>query len=177
MVGPKVPEVNYVGDFEPRPSVAVEVLTPPRGRLVAEAAAEYVGVRELTGRNDGPEVEYFLALTGLGRGYAWCGSFAYAAHVEAGVIPKPPPSAYAWTPTWFVGAKQIPMGSIMPGDVVGIYFPSLGRIAHMAIAEERNGHTVTTIEGNTNDGGSRDGEGVYRRYRKTGTLKAAARWW
>ena len=35
------------------------IIAPPSGKDVAAAAAEYIGVREATGHNDGPVVEYF----------------------------------------------------------------------------------------------------------------------
>lgn len=152
-------------------------IVPPTGMDIAAAASDYVGVREATGRNDGPEVEYFLASVDMQRGVAWCGAFAYAAHVEAGIRPPGKASAYAWSPTWFAVDRIVPTIRCEAGDVMGIYFPSLGRIAHVGIVERRTGDVLTTIEGNTNDALSRDGDGVYRKRRKAGTIKATARWW
>lgn len=155
-----------------------QVIAQPTGKDIAAAASDYVGVREATGRNDGPEVEYFLAGVDMQRGVAWCGAFAYAAHVEAGIRPPGKASAYAWSPTWFsTASRDIPIDRCEAGDVMGIYFPSLGRIAHVGIVEWRDGNVITTIEGNTNDALSRDGDGVYRKRRKAGTIKATARWW
>lgn len=154
------------------------MIAQPSGIDIAAAAADYVGVREATGKNDGPVVAYFLSNTDLGEGFAWCGSFAYTAYIEAGIRPPGKASAYAWSPTWFSTASRIvAVDQCAPGDVMGIYFPSLGRIAHVGIVERRNGDVLTTIEGNTNDALSRDGDGVYRKRRKAGTIKATARWW
>lgn len=151
---------------------------PPSGISISTAAADYVGVREATGKNDGPEVEYFLAQTGHPRGTAWCGAFTYTAHIEAGLRPPGDPSAYAWSPTWFsTTTRLVAVDRCEPGDVMGIYFPSLGRIAHVGVVERRDGDVLTTIEGNTNDASSREGDGVYRKRRKAGTVRAAARWW
>jgi len=38
-----------------------------------------------------------------------------------------------------------------------------GGLGHTGIVEKVNGGFLTTIEGNTNDGGSREGIGVFRR--------------
>lgn len=166
---------------EPSPTALASterVYVPPSGIGIATAAADYVGVREATGHNDGPEVEYFLAQTGLPSRAKWCGAFAYTAHVEAGLRPPGAPSAYAWSPTWFsTPSRLVAVDQCAPGDVMGIHFPSLGRIAHIGVVESRSGSTITTIEGNTNDVNSREGDGVYRKYRKAGTVKATARWW
>ena len=41
----------------------------------------------------------------------------------------------------------------------------MGRVAHVGLVEKSEGDWLVTIEGNTNGGGSRDGDGVYRRRR------------
>jgi hypothetical protein len=54
----------------------------------------------------------------------------------------------------------------------GIYFSSLKRVGHTGLIEKVSGDFAVTIEGNTNDGGSRDGDGVYRRRRVLDALLA-----
>lgn len=56
-----------------------------------------------------------------------------------------------------------------PGAVVFFYWPSMGRIAHVGIVEsvDPDGKNMTTIEGNTNNTGSREGVGVFRMRRST----------
>lgn len=51
------------------------------------------------------------------------------------------------------------------GDVFLIWFPKLGRPAHIGFVERWGNRTVITVEGNTNDNGSREGDGVYRKRR------------
>jgi len=63
-----------------------------------------------------------------------------------------------------------------PGLVMGIYFPSLGRIAHCGIVERLQGDFVYVIEGNTNVAGSREGDGVYRRLRHKRSIASYAAW-
>ncbi|PWG78593.1 hypothetical protein DDR33_21770, partial [Pararcticibacter amylolyticus] len=51
------------------------------------------------------------------------------------------------------------------GDVFGIYFPEKGRIAHVGFVDDWGDKYVVTVEGNTNEAGSREGDGVYRKRR------------
>lgn len=46
-------------------------------------ASTQVGVKELTGKNDGVEVESYLKSVGLGKGYAWCMAFVYWVFLKA----------------------------------------------------------------------------------------------
>lgn len=61
-------------------------------------------------------------------------------------------------------------------DVFGLYFPEKGRIAHVGFIETWGAKTVTTVEGNTNEAGSREGDGVYRKIRLTRQIYAVARY-
>jgi len=65
-------------------------------------------------------------------------------------------------PTWDRQRRGVPL---KPADVFGIWFNSMGRVAHVGLVEKNEGDWIVTIEGNTNGGGSRDGDGVYRRRR------------
>lgn len=141
-----------------------------------DTAASYIGTKEATGRNDGKRVERFLAYSGLPPGHPWCAAFAgYCLH--AGGIKNAPKSP--WCPAWF--AKSAPGDEINPlestkGDAFGIYYQKLNRIAHIGLIEAREGNVLVTIEGNTNAGGSRSGDGVYRRRRPVRTIHAARRY-
>lgn len=131
-----------------------------------------VGVLEATGNNDGYHVEKYLASTQLGPGYAWCAAFVNWSVRKCGVIG---PQAAAWSPSWFP-ADRLNHGPPKPGDVFGIYFTSKNRIAHVGFIDEvKENHYVTT-EGNTNDAGSREGDGVYRKYRIKKQIYATANW-
>lgn len=159
-----------------------------RGQAVVDAAATYVGVREATGHNDGVEVEAILHTVGLGPGYAWCGAYCYAVVIRSGSVKMPGGArAYAWAPSWHPPARRVWQRSRglkftglgpkapMPGDVFGVYYASMKRIGHVGIVQEW-GDTVITLEGNTSGGGSRDGDGVYRRRRKMDQLYCVSRW-
>lgn len=135
-----------------------------------------IGVREATGKNDGVEVENYLASTGLGKGYAWCAAFVNWVYTDCGVrTPKSP----AWSPSWFPDSKTIAIEHGLQGDVFGIYFKSKKRIAHVGFIDEdfENGKsTILTVEGNTNDSGSREGDGVYRKRRSKNQINKVSCW-
>lgn len=152
--------------------------------IAEEAAARHslylvysaeVGVREATGNNDGAEVEAYLASTGLGPGYAWCASFiSWSFQQEGYSIPKT-----AWSPSLFPEKRVIwPDKGKVPqtSDVFGIYIPSVKRIAHAGFIEKWGENMLLTIEGNTNPAGGYEGDGVYRRRRRTKSIHRVADW-
>lgn len=136
----------------------------------------HIGVRELTGNNDGNIVEAYLRAVNLGKGFAWCAAFVAYCHLDNGLmIPKAP----AWSPSWFPTSKNIPLREAVAGDVFGIYYFHLNRIAHVGFIDEpyNNGsNIIITVEGNTNDDGSREGDGVYRKRRSKAQIKSISRW-
>lgn len=123
-------------------------------------------VRELTGKNDGVEVAMYLKSVGLGEGYPWCAAFTTWGLNEFN-IPNP---QSAWSPAW-ARSKDIiwrPKGkqaTVMPGDVFSIWFTRLNRVGHVGFVVSKTNSHFITIEGNTNSGGSREGDGVYKRKR------------
>lgn len=145
-------------------------------------------VREATGRNDGPEVAVILRSVGLGEGYAWCGAFVFRCHQLAAVPLPPPPSTYAWAATWTASRviwrnadlkrlQPLP-DQPAPGDVFGIWFPDLGRVGHVGLVRDwqPGSKYMTTVEGNTNDRLSREGDGVYAKRRLKAQLYRVSRW-
>lgn len=149
-------------------------------QCVIESYTAEIGVRELTGNNDGYHVEKYLASTKLGKGYAWCAAFVNWNYRRCGVIG---PQAAAWSPSWFVPGKITVHSfntpetwvAVKQGDVFGIYFQNKGRIAHVGFIDEIK-NNIRTVEGNTNDAGSREGDGVYRKYRLKKQIYATANW-
>jgi len=144
-------------------------------RAILEFAASTVGIREATGRNDGEEVEEILKAVGLqGSGAPWCAAYVvWVGDSSLGRDRNPYPRS-AWSPDfvrnpqWNRGRGRVPP----PASTFGVYFPSLKRIGHTGLIERVSGDFALTIEGNTNDGGSRDGDGVYRRRRILDSLVA-----
>ena len=145
---------------------------------VLEEARKLIGVRE-DGNNSGKVVDDILDASGLrGTRSPWCAAFNRFVYNKAGlwdVGPARGNSAWspAWVahPTWERGSGDTPQA----GDPFGIYFRSKGRIAHTGLIEEW-GTTVITIEGNTNQAGSREGDGVYRKRRSQRQIYSAQNW-
>jgi hypothetical protein len=61
-------------------------------------------------------------------------------------------------------------------DVFGIYFANLKRIAHVGFVDEWGDKQVITVEGNTNEAGSAEGDGVYRKRRPIASIYQVANW-
>jgi len=137
--------------------------------LVATAQKE-LGVREKTGRNDGKQVEAYLALVGLKKGEPWCAAFVSWVYQQA-AYPLP---RTGWSPALFPSTRQLRVA--MPGDVFGIYFPALKRIGHCGIVGSVYHSWIRTVEGNTNGSGGREGDGVYSRLRHQKSIRAYASW-
>lgn len=151
---------------------------------VIEIAATQVGVRERPlGSNDGPEVRRYLASVGLDSkkgSFAWCVAFIYFCFQQAAdeLSRSNPMVKTAGVLDHWNRAKANGAIRILAKDAIAD--PSLiqpGQIFVIAIGSKGLGHSglVTevlpdgrfkTIEGNSNDGGSREGIGVFERERK-----------
>lgn len=138
-------------------------------RLLAVAASQ-IGVHEgKTGgdwNNDNPYGVWY----GMNK-VAWCAEFVSWCAAQAGftaIIPK-----HAYTPSgynWFAARKQT-VSSPRRGDLLYVYgyvaSEKRSRVHHVGIVENvLPGGYISTVEGNTNDSGSSQGDGVYRLKRK-----------
>ena len=133
-------------------------------------AISQIGVREASGNNDGVKVEAFLRVTNLPRGNPWCAAFVSWVFKQVGFV-KP---RTAWSPALFPLARLTLTPK--PADVLGIYSLKLKRIAHCGLVERRQNNWIISIEGNTNTNGSREGDGVYRKWRHIRTISKFADW-
>ena len=140
-----------------------------RTKIVGIAISQ-IGVREATGNNDGVQVEAFLKVTNLPKGNPWCAAFVSWVFKQAGFI-KP---QTAWSPGLFPTARR----TLSPksADILGIYSLKLKRIAHCGLVERRQNNWIISVEGNTNIDGSREGDGVYRKWRHIRTISKFAEW-
>jgi len=141
-----------------------------------------VGVREATGRNDGPRVAEYLRYCGLGEGYEWCAAFVSWCYGQAG-YPEPrnawaaalfPSGRTVWRAGegWLVaGGEGTAIGGQQPrsGDVFGIYGTAKKRIGHCGFVDGWDGTWCITVEGNVNNS-------VVRKRRPVRTIYAVARW-
>lgn len=132
-----------------------------------------VGIKEKTGRNDGPAIEAMLASVGRRRGDAWCAAFQYYAFARAvtmlGYTSQEIPIARTGLANgiYNFAAKSGRRDAFAPryGDLLvwknrGSYSGHIERI----IAVHAGGY-VTTIGGNTGGISFSDGDGVYKKRR------------
>lgn len=138
-----------------------------------------VGVRELTGHNDGREVEMYLKTTGLGRGYAWCAAFVKWNYLQCGIECK---SITAWAATtinWnrLVFKQGVAHTEPRVGDNVTFWDYTHQRVGHTGLYYRRLNDTFyESVEGNTNGVGSSEGDGVYRKKRSYRATYVISRW-
>lgn len=146
---------------------------------LADIYSSQVGVREQpVGSNWGPQVGTYLKSVKVNAPAPWCAAFVHWCLDRAGIAN----TVTAWSPTahnaknivYYQGKfRQDPA----PGDVFTLYFPKLRRIAHTGFFDRRINATIyCTVEGNTNEAGSREGDGVMRRYRSFRATWSVTRW-
>lgn len=151
---------------------------------VVEYAKTQIGVLENPlGSNRGPEVDKYQIAAGLTLnastskpGYAWCVAFTYYCYQQAAAklgIGNPHIKTAGVLDHWS-RAKGKP-GIVRISNVDAINDPTLvkpgalfiidhgGGLGHSGIVTEVSNGRLVTIEGNTNDGGSRNGIGVFER--------------
>lgn len=138
-----------------------------------ETAISQLGVVEIPkGSNAGPDVEKYLKSVGLGKGYSWCMAFVFwctaQAALKTGIIN--PLKKTAGVLDQYNSRKNLVITLPVPGCVFIMDFGK-GQ-GHTGFVEKVTGDTIHTIEGNTNDDGSREGYEVCRRTRKINTIKA-----
>ena len=144
--------------------------------IALAVAGSFLGVTEVPpGSNRGPEVNKFLGSVGLSGGYPWCAAFVwFCIQSAAGRVPVANPferSGACVVFERFARSKGILHTSPQAGDVFLCYGVPDGEGARRAchtgfvLSVNEQAGTFTTIEGNTNLGGSREGVGVFKRVR------------
>jgi hypothetical protein len=143
---------------------------------VAEQAAN---VREEPlGSNRGPKVDEYQRRTGLRPGHPWCACFLYWCFDEAAQrLGRPNPVIKTagcqdhWNRAGTAGIARISASRaaanpelVQPGMIFIMAFD--GGFGHTGIVESVAGGFMTTIEGNSNGAGGREGIGVFRLTRK-----------
>lgn len=159
-------------EMEPTPvQASSELITE-----VLKIAAKQVGVQENPrNSNRGKKVEAYLASIGLGGGYAWCMAFVYWCTKEAAKtlettnpLFKTGGVLYQWNQR-----KKLQVTRPKVGDIFIMQFK--GGAGHTGFVTKVEGKYIHTIEGNTNNAGSREGDGVYRRVRTISSCKGFLR--
>lgn len=144
-----------------------------------EVYLSQVGVREVPeGSNWGPEVRKYLLAVNVKTPAPWCAAFVRWCFERAQI----PTTITAWSPTAHNSKHVVYFGRRIieeprSGDVFTLWFPKMKRIAHTGFYHRRvNSKFYETVEGNTSEGGSRDGGGVYKRYRSFNSTYSISRW-
>lgn len=123
-------------------------------------------VREKTNQNDGPWVEAILRVTGNAKGDPWCAAFVsfVLCIVNGGTSPLPMTASCQAIREYAVAHGML---TTTPdaGDVF-LLLDGANHAHHTGFCASQVADGVfSTIEGNTNDNGSRDGYGVFARRR------------
>jgi hypothetical protein len=136
-------------------------------RVVLAVARLFLWVREATRKNDGPPVEAIQQSTGNAKGDAWCASFVYfVGRVLNGLGSKwpLPRTASCDELLEFARRKNVLRREPQPG-LLGLVMRAEHDAIHVYFVTGLTGATHTTIEGNTNPDGGREGYGVFERER------------
>lgn len=150
------------------------IATPPASETLSAAALRValsqLGVEEQPrGSNGGPQVGRYLKAVGLRTGYAWCMAFVYWCVQQAATekeilnpLVRTGGVLRQWNET---KCRKIPSRSrnVRPGDIFIMDFG--GGVGHTGFVVAVQNGILHTIEGNTNDNGSRDGYEVCHRQR------------
>lgn len=170
-----------------KPDTAIVAPEPPPAEppadCICRVAEGFIGIKEATGHNDGYWVEKWLKGVGRYKGDAWCVAFAHAVHDSCGVwFPYTgySPSVFNTPETYYKRAKKGSIEDMQAGDTGGLYFANLKRVAHTFLVVGKTDKYAVTVEGNTstvNAGtGTREGDGVYKKFRLKGTIYCLARY-
>jgi hypothetical protein len=141
---------------------------------VIPTAEQFIGwVAEATKQNDGPWVEAIQRVTGNKKGDPWCASFVvFCLDIAYGGPAKTPVRRTASCTLMLEAAKASGTLATTPevGDVFLMLRENQTVAYHTGFVSGVGPSSFKTIEGNTNEGGSRDGWGVFARERRRGPL-------
>lgn len=166
------------------------VIAPASHYLLSDIAARYIGIKETGDNRIGSSKEMCeifeaddLVVNGETDGYPWCAAFVSlcvqklcrSSILYGDLIPPRQPSVSRFLINWaktnncLIFKPDSDIFKIMKGDIVVFTF------SHIGIVESNNGTSITTIEGNTNDAGSREGTIVARKQRSRSIIKSVIR--
>lgn len=147
-------------------------------QLSLKIAQSQNGVQEVPkNSNAGPAVESYLKSVGLGKGYAWCMAFVYWSVKQAATELKtnsPLIKTAGVLRQWNEIQRSFKYSMPKPGDIFIMDFGKGQGHTGFVVEVYANG-TMKTIEGNTNNEGSREGYEVAYRVRKNSAMKGFIR--
>jgi hypothetical protein len=185
-----IPRGVSVADKQSRAVVRVLTVAKAHGWGQEDRKYHKCKVGAGAGDNHGQFVEFLQHNVGNVPGDPWCMSFAVTMmKLALGTVnPLPLTGGCQWMYDWAV-ARQKKVGKTLlfdkpeMGDMFLLYTTSMGRYAHTGFVNGTDndfdgawemrwdGPRFFTVEGNTNDDGSRDGFGVFERYRAPAGMK------
>jgi hypothetical protein len=146
-----------------------------------EIAITQLGVRENGSSNSGKEVNQYLKSVGLNPGNPWCMAFVCWCYNQASTIQSVPNFLIRTGGVLHQWNEQQPNRKIVLDKVLknpaiikpgAVFIMDYGKgTGHTGLVERIYSGLVETIEGNTNDEGSREGYEVCRRTRKLASIK------
>lgn len=140
--------------------------------LIAQCAEDR-GVTEIPrGSNRGPRVAAMLRNTGLGEGYPWCAAAVATWGKEAmgKLWPVPLTADCDTVLNWAKRKEVLHKSGPERGDLFLVMKNDWDAIHIGVVTDVVDGSTIRAWEGNTNDGGSREGFGVFHRNRSRHNL-------
>ena len=154
--------------------------TSPLVKAAIDFAVRQIGVMERPlGSNRGPEVDQYLRAVGLNSrsgSFAWCVAFTHFCYLKAAESlgrDNPHIKTAGVLEHWNLAARKPGVLRITKSQAIGdaslvkpgsLFIIDLGSgHGHSGMVLETASGRLVTIEGNTNDGGSREGIGVFRR--------------
>lgn len=139
-----------------------------KARVVATAEQFVNWVREATNHNDGPWVEAIQRVTGNKKGDAWCASYVTFC-LDIAFRGKNPLARSASCDVLLADARKKGWLTDKPeaGDVF-LVMKDANDAIHTGFVTAVGKTSVKTVEGNTNNDGSREGWGVCARERRVG---------
>lgn len=180
---PAPPAADPLARLEPLREAARSAAGSGTQRAVAvarEACDLYI--RETGGRNRGPLVDAIQLFAAGSTGYAWCAAFCDTClrlgfeaaggkpPLRVGVscsslVQRAGKKGLVFEPQGF-SLGQYPSARPLPGDLLVLRGGETGfhHVGLVVGASQPDGR-IPTIEGNTNDSGSAEGDGVYKRLR------------
>jgi hypothetical protein len=141
------------------------------GEAAVEFALQSVGVKEETS-NWGKYVSVYLKFVGIDYPAPWCMAFVtYKIHQAAeslgkqSLLPKTGVTAASCTSLYHYAVSR---NLLLKAPERGCIFlvRGAGKFVHTGLVTSVEGDRIHTVEGNTNNDGSSNGDGVYARSRK-----------
>jgi hypothetical protein len=150
-------------------------VTELRAKVLATYESQ-VGLKEDLGSNDSNQIRAYLKSVGIYKTAYYCAAFVCWGFTINGIDnPKT-----GWSPSLFPKNHVIDTKQTVPEpcDVFGVYFHNYKRIAHVGVIKRwpRDSEHFISIEANTNDNGSRNGDGIYQKRRLKRTASKISRW-